>query len=123
MSLALRQMLVAAILGTLVLISVVMLYRRRQLSFRYAVGWTLVATLGILSGVFVWAVEPIAGSLGLSSAALLGLAAFVFVTLIAIQLSISISGLQRQLRTVAEEVARLRLKYHSGTSHESSQER
>jgi len=102
-------MLIAATLGISTLIFVIRLSRRGQLSFRYAVGWILVATLGILSGVFVWVVEPLAESLGLSAAALLGLAALVFVTLIAIQLSVSISGLQRQIRTMAEDIARLRL--------------
>ena len=116
-------MLVAAILGTLILISVVSVSRRGLLSFRYTIGWTLVASLGILSGVFVWAVDPVAGSLGLSAAALLGVLAFLFVTLIAIQLSISISGLQKQLRTMAEDIARLRLKYDDVRESNASQER
>jgi hypothetical protein len=108
-SLAARQMLIAVVFGFSVLVFVIRLSRRGQLSFRYTLGWTLVATLGILSGVFVWAVEPIAEGLGLSAAALLGLSALVFVTLIAIQLSISISGLQKQLRALVEDLARLRL--------------
>lgn len=123
MSFAVRQTLVAAILGTLILISVVSVSRRGLLSFRYTIGWTLVASLGILSGVFVWAVDPVAGSLGLSAAALLGVLAFLFVTLIAIQLSISISGLQKQLRTMAEDIARLRLKYDDVPESNASQER
>lgn len=123
MSFAVRQTLVAAILGTLILISVVSVSRRGLLSFRYTIGWTLVASLGILSGVFVWAVDPVAGSLGLSAAALLGVLAFLFVTLIAIQLSISISGLQKQLRTMAEDIARLRLKYDDVRESNASQER
>jgi len=101
-------MLIAVVFGFSVLVFVIRLSRRGQLSFRYTLGWTLVATLGILSGVFVWAVEPIAEGLGLSAAALLGLSALVFVTLIAIQLSISISGLQKQLRVLVEDLARLR---------------
>jgi hypothetical protein len=116
-------MLVAATLGTLILISVVSVSRRGLLSFRYTIGWTLVASLGILSGVFIWAVDPVAGSLGLSAAALLGVLAFLFVTLIAIQLSISISGLQKQLRTMAEDVARLRLKYDDVPESHASQGR
>jgi len=39
----------------------------------------------------------------------------VFVTVIAIQLSISISGLQRQLRALTEELARLRLEVDHNT--------
>lgn len=96
------------VVGIAVAILVVRLARDGRLSFRYAVGWLSVASLGILSGFFIPLAEPIAERLGLSAAALLGLAAVVFVTVIAIQLSISISGLQNQVRTLAEEVARLR---------------
>ena len=108
MSLAARQMLIAAIVGIAVIVVVARLFRRGQLSFRYTMGWMLVASFGVLAGLFVPIAEPLADFLGLSAAALLGLAALVFVTALSIQLSISISGLQRQIRTLTEEVARLR---------------
>lgn len=108
MSLAARQMLIAAIAGAVVIIVVARLFRRGQLSFRYTIGWMVVASVGVLAGLFVPIAEPLAGALGLSAAALLGLAALVFVTALAIQLSISISGLQRQIRALTEEMARLR---------------
>lgn len=109
-------MLIAAVIGVLVVISVVRLSRQGQLSFRYTIGWMGVAGIGILSGLFVPVVEPLAKNLGLSSAALLGLAALLFITVIAIQLSISISGLQRQIQTMAEEVARLRYEHGKSTN-------
>lgn len=107
MSFAVRQMLIAGVVGILVVIMVVRLSRRGQLSFRYTMGWIGVASFGILAGLFVPIVEPLANALGLSAAALIGLGALVFITVIAIQLSISISGLQRQVQSLAEETARL----------------
>lgn len=115
MSLALRQSLTAAVLGISVFLVVIRLARRGQLSFRYSVGWLVVASTGILAGVFVPLVEPIAKGLGLSAAALIGLAALIFITVIAIQLSISISGLQRQVQVLAEQIARIQQHRESGS--------
>jgi hypothetical protein len=102
------QILIAAVIGLSLVVVVVRLSRRGQLSFRYTVGWIAVASVGILGGLMNPLAEPVAEALGLSAAALLALVALVFFVLIAIQLSISISGLQKQNRTLAEEVARLR---------------
>jgi len=102
------QITIAAVIGLVLLVIVVRLSRRGQLSFRYAMGWISVASIGILGGLLVPLAEPVAKALGLSAAALLALLALIFFVLIAIQLSISISGLQKQNRTLTEEVARLR---------------
>jgi len=101
-------MTIAAAVGIALVVSVVRLSRRGQLSFRYTVGWIAVASIGILSGLLVPLAEPIANALGLSAAALLALLALIFFVVISIQLSISISGLQKQNQTLAEELARLR---------------
>ena len=61
--------------------------------------------------------EPAAATLGLSAAALVALLGMVFFVLIAIQLSISISGLQRQNRELSEKIAYLDRKV--GTSNSS----
>jgi len=114
-SLAARQILIAAIAGVLLILIVIRLSRLGKLSFRYTMGWIGVASIGVLAGLFIPATTPIAEGLGLSAAALLGLAALIFVTVIAIQLSISISGLQRQVRDLAEEIARLRSDHQPGT--------
>lgn len=105
-----KQMLLASLTGALMFISVVYLSRRGRLSFRYTIGWICIAMTGILSGIFVLVVEPVAALLGFSAAGLVGLITLAFVVIISVQLSISISGLQRQLRAVAEEVARLAIQ-------------
>lgn len=115
-------MLLAGVVGLLVVTVVVRLSRRGQLSFRYTVGWIGVASFGILAGLFVPIAEPIASTLGLSAAALIGLGALVFITAIAIQLSISISGLQKQIRTLVEEVAQIEFRYRSENKQRSDVE-
>jgi len=100
--------MIAALTGLTLLVVVVRLSRRGQLSFRYTIGWIAVASIGILSGLLVPLAEPVANALGLSSAALLALLALAFFVLISVQLSISISGLQKQNQMLAEELARLR---------------
>ena len=108
MSSSTTQITIAAIIGLALVVVVIRLSRRGQLSFRYTLGWIAVASIGILGGLMAPLAEPVAEALGLSAAALLALVALIFFVLIAIQLSISISGLQMQNRTLTEEVARLR---------------
>lgn len=99
--------MIAAVIGLALLVVVVRLSRLGQLSFRYTIGWIAVASIGILGGLLVPLAEPVANALGISAAALLALLALVFFVVISVQLSISISGLQKQNRTIAEAVARL----------------
>jgi len=99
---------IAAVIGLAVMVVVVALSRRGQLSFRYTIGWIAIASIGILGVFLLPLAAPIAGKLTISPAALLALVAFVFFLAITIQLSISISGLQKQNRTLTEEIARLR---------------
>ena len=103
-------------MGLVTLFVVVRLSRRGQLSFRYALGWMAVSALGILAGLFVPLAEPVADALGLSAAALVALLGVVFFVLIAIQLSISISGLQKQNRALAESIANLEQRIGASNS-------
>lgn len=115
---AASQALLAAVVGLVILVVVVRLSRRGQLSFRYTLGWIAVSTLGILAGLFVPLAEPAADALGLSAAALVALIGVVFFVLIAIQLSISISGLQKQNRALTEEIANINRKIGASDSHQ-----
>lgn len=121
MSLAVKQLLVAATIGIVIAVIVTRLSRRGLLSFRYTLGWLCVASLGILSGLLVPVAEPLATAIGLSSAVLVGLTALIMVTIIAIQLSISISGLQRHVRSLTEEIAifRLSINHQDGKKSDS----
>ena len=102
------QTVAAAFLSFIFAGMVYRLARIGRLSFRYTVGWLSLSMLGLLAGLFVPIVQPIAEFLKLTPAALLALLAVVLLVSICIQLSISISGLQEQLRSMAEKVALLR---------------
>ena len=102
------QVAAAAVLSFIFAGMVYRLARTGRLSFRYTVGWLTLSMLGLLAGFFVPVIQPIAEFLKLTPAALLALLAVVLLVSICIQLSISISGLQEQLRSMAEKVALLR---------------
>ena len=108
MSSSATQTLLVALVGLVVVAIVVRLSRRGLLSFRYTIGWVVVASTGILAGLFIPLAAPIASAIGMSAAALLAVVALILFVAISIQLSISISGLQQQVRTLTEELARLR---------------
>ena len=116
MSSSATQTLLAALVGLVVAAVVVRLSRRGLMSFRYTIGWVVVASLGILAGLFIPLAAPIASALGMSPAALLAIVALILFVAISIQLSISISGLQQQVRTLTEELARLRHTIHTSSS-------
>jgi len=113
---AASQALVAAAVGITILIIVVKLARKRKLSLRYTIGWLALSFTGLLAGLFVPIVEPLAQLLNLSAAALLGLFASVLCMAIALQLSVSISKLQRENETLSEHLARLNQKFDSAFS-------
>ena len=84
---------------------VLLLARRQRLSFRYAVGWLLFLGLGAVSSLLLPAVQPISSALGVTPGVVVSSFAVIALLVICIQLSISISGLQEHVRTLAEELA------------------
>ena len=101
------QAIIAAVLGVVLLIAIVRLSRRGLLSFRYTLGWIGVGCIGIFSTLIIPVVEPVSDYVGLSPAALLALSALLLLLVITIQLSISISGMQKHLQRLTEELGRL----------------
>lgn len=108
MSPQVAQTLFAALISICFLIAIFRLGRAQKLSFRYTVGWLTLGFLGVIAGLLSPLAEPLADRLNLSPAALLGIGALLLLLILCVQLSISISGLQEQVRTLAEESAFLR---------------
>lgn len=95
----------AALASIALLVASVALYRRKLLSVRYFVGWIVVgASLGVGALVFALMHGRVRSEVLTVSLVSVGL-----ITLLGllVQLSISVSGLQRQLRQVAQAVALL----------------
>jgi hypothetical protein len=86
-------------------IVVLRLSRQKLISFRYTVGWLILCGLGLVAGLLIPVLQPIADVLRISEVALVATSAVMVLLLVCIQLSISISGLQRQLQDVTEELA------------------
>lgn len=106
------QTFIAAAISVVFVVVVYRLGRRQKLSFRYTVGWMVLGAIGVVAGVILPLTEPLANQLSMSPAAFLGVGAVILLVTLCVQLSISISGLQEQVRTLAEEVAYLRLELH-----------
>ncbi len=104
------QTLLASLMSIVFVLVVYRLGRRQKLSFRYTVGWLVLGGLGVVAGIILPLAEPLANRLHLSPAALLGVGAVALLVTLCVQLSISISGLQEQVRTLAEEASFLRLE-------------
>lgn len=108
MSTETMQAIYAAIVSLVFVASVYRLGRKQKLSFRYTVGWLGLGLLGVVAGLLLPLAEPLASRLNISPAALLAIGAVILLLVLCVQLSISISGLQEQVRTLAEESAFLR---------------
>jgi len=90
----------------LALVALVILVARRQLiTVRYALGWIFIGLLVIIGSLFAGLVPGLGEIAGMTPTAVLLVGAVVVLVGIAIQLSISVSGLQRQLRDAIEREA------------------
>jgi hypothetical protein len=86
---------------------VLRLGRRGRLSFRYTVGWILLFGMGVLSALVLPLVEPIADTLEVTPAAIVAVLGLLLLLAICVQLSVSISGTQEQIRRLSEKIAML----------------
>jgi Uncharacterized conserved protein (DUF2304) len=107
MSTSVKQALVLALGGVVIVLVILALTRRRLLTTRYTLGWLGVGALVALAAVTL----PFVGRLGkvanITPTAVLLMISSVLLLAISIQLSISVSLLQERLRTTAEAHALL----------------
>jgi hypothetical protein len=105
MSAKATQTLYAAVVSLVFVVSIYRLGRKQKLSFRYATGWLVLGILGVIAGLIAPISQPFANHLHVTPAALLAIGAMILLLVLCVQLSISISGLQEQVRTLAEEAS------------------
>ena len=86
-------------------VAIIVLSRRNRISFRYTMGWLTLSVLSAVGGLLLPVIEPLSRKFQLGAFSLVGALAVIVLLSLCIQLSISISGLQRQLRKVNEDVA------------------
>ncbi|WP_373071029.1 DUF2304 domain-containing protein [Gemmatimonas sp.] len=101
------QIIVISIVSVCLSLIVLSMARRSQLSMRYTLGWIFVAICVAIGGLFGGLVEPFANALDVDSAVLVAGVTATGLLAIAVQLSISVSGLIEISRTLAESLALL----------------
>ena len=99
------QAIELAAISCLFSIAVIALSRRGRISFRYTVGWLTLCALGALGGLLLPIIEPLSDKFRLDAFSFVGAIAVVVLLGLCVQLSISISGLQTQLRKLNENFA------------------
>ena len=107
MSSTVKQALLITIGGVGLAAIILLLARRRLISLRYTLGWLAVATTVTVSSLFAGLVKPVADRFEMSPTAVFLASATVLLVGISIQLSISVSGMQNQIRQLAEANALL----------------
>jgi hypothetical protein len=106
-SIAVRQALILVLLSALFSASILVLGHRGKLSFRFILGWLSFGLIFFITGAFIFTVVPISDALGITPATL-GLVVSIVVPVgIAVELSMTVSRQQEQIRKLAEEVALL----------------
>jgi hypothetical protein len=98
---AIEVLLLAVVLSSGVIYS----SRKQKISFRYSIGWLTLFGFMALGSLAIPKIEKIADQFKVSPAALITAISLFLLLALCVQLSISISGLQRQLRKVNEDVA------------------
>jgi hypothetical protein len=94
--------------GAVVMFSIVFaLSRRGLLSLRYALGWMAVSVLLVLAAIVIGLIGGIGKSLPFTPTGLIAVVGLGFLTMIALQLSISLSGHQEAIRELSEANALL----------------
>jgi Na+/melibiose symporter-like transporter len=87
------------------MVSTVVLVRRRLLSIRYGLGWLTVSLVGILGTPLLGAVSKQVHHLGFTRTGFSLGVLIAFLGLICLQLSISLSGLHRAIQDLSEHAA------------------
>ena len=102
------QILFCTVIGLGSTILIYRVARHGLLNFRYTVGWLLLSAFGVMAGIVIPIITPIANFLAITPAALLAIGGIILLVIICVQLSISISGLHERQRRLTEELAHLR---------------
>lgn len=87
---------------------IITLARKGRISFRYTMGWLSLGALGVLAGILRPVITPISNILHLDEFSLVAAIAMIALLGLCVQLSISVSGIQNQLRKLNESHALLR---------------
>ena len=99
------QAIEIAVVALVFTLSILYLSQRQRISFRYTIGWLTLCVVSAFTGLLIPLIKPLATKLQLDAFALIGACAIIILLALCIQLSISISGMQKQLQQLNEDLA------------------
>ena len=105
MSQQVAQAIEIAVAALIFAVVIIRLSRRQSISFRYTVGWLVLCGISMFAGLLIPIIKPLASRLQLDAFTLVGASAIIVLLALCIQLSISISGMQKQLQQLNEDLA------------------
>jgi hypothetical protein len=117
MSVQVIQMLQIMGVSLCACVLVLLLARKQLLSFRYAMGWILLSVSSFVGALAIPFIEPISELLRIGPFVVVGSVCLIVLLGICVQLSISISGMQRHISTLNEEIAILRNIVEKSDAH------
>jgi hypothetical protein len=117
MNVRILQTVIPLLIALFFLAVVYRLGRKRRISFRYTVGWLILGLGGAITAFLLPHLQPIAEFFKVSPSAVLIAGTAVFLVFICLQLSVSISGMQEQLRTLVEKLGELEYRIEEIDDH------
>ena len=105
MSQQVAQALEIAAVALVFALSILYLAWRQRISFRYTMGSLTLCVISAFTGLLIPLIKPLATKLQLDAFSLIGASAICILVALCIQLSISISGLQKQVQKLNEDLA------------------
>lgn len=111
----------ALVLSLVTVSAIVFLMRSRRIREKYAAAWIILAIAVVILGGFPDVLGHMARLLGVQTPVnLLFLVSGVILLIVSVQFSVEISQLEEETRTLAEEIALLRLDLEEGlAAHDS----
>lgn len=102
----------AIVLSVLLVVFLVVLLRTRRLREKYAITWIALAVGVCVLGAFPHTIGALSSAVGVETPSnLLFVIALVVLLIVCVQLSVEITSLEEETRTLVEEVALLRLDF------------
>jgi len=112
----------AHVLAVVTVAAIVYLLRSRRIREKYAAAWIALATAIVILGAFPGVLVALARFLGVQTPVnLLFLVSGLVLLVVCVQFSVEISQLEEETRTLAEEVALLRLDFEVHTAQARQQ--
>ena len=96
------QILIISTSSLIALLGTLSLARSSHLSFRYTIGWLAFFGLAALSSFLIPIATPLSARIGVTPGVVVTFVSAIALVTICVQLSISISGLQKQVQRLAE---------------------